>query len=265
VRLVDSHCHLDDPAFAEDFAEVLARAAAAGVGTLVSVGTRLSQRGPLLALAETHPQIFATLGNHPHHVAEEPAVTAEELAALSRHPRVVGIGECGLDYFYDFAPREVQEAAFRVHIAAARLSGLPLVVHTRDADDDTIRILRDEAGKGAFTGLLHCFSSGRELAETALELGMSLSFSGVLTFKRSEALRAIARDLPEDRILVETDSPYLAPVPKRGKRNEPAFVALTARVLAETRGISPDDLGRITSANFRRLFTKAAAAGEAAA
>lgn len=255
--LVDSHCHLDFPDFAEEIDDVLARARNAGVGLMLTIGTRLAQAGQALALAEAHPQVFATVGVHPHHVAEEQgAWTLDAIKALAAHPRVVGIGESGLDFFYDFSPRTMQEEAFRLHIAAARELGLPLVIHSRDADADMLRILRDEHAAAPFQALMHCFSSTRELAEGALDLGFYLSASGVITFKRSTELREIFRDAPLDRLLVETDSPYLAPVPKRGKRNEPAYVAFTAQVLAEVKGIAPEEIAAITTANVRRLFAR---------
>lgn len=254
--LVDSHCHLDFPELAEDRAGVLARARAAGVGRMVTISTRVRRFDEIRAIAETHDEVWCSVGTHPHNAAEEPDVTADELVRLAGHPKVVAIGEAGLDYFYDHAPREAQTAGFRTHIAAARQTGLPLVIHARDADDDVAAILTEETGKGAFPFILHCFSSGRALAQTGVKLGGYVSFSGILTFKKSEELRAIARDLPRDRLLVETDAPYLAPVPFRGKTNEPAFVAHTAAVLGETLGVSAHEIARITTDNFFRLFTK---------
>ena len=262
--LVDSHCHLDFPDFAEEIGDILARARNAGVGTMLTIGTRLAKAGQALALADAHPEVYATVGVHPHHVAEEEgAWTVEAIKALAAHPRVVGIGESGLDYFYDFSPRPMQEEAFRIHIAAARDLGLPLVIHSRDADADMLRILRDEQAQAPFAALMHCFSSTRELAEGALEMGMYLSASGVITFKKNGELREIVRDAPLDRLLVETDSPYLAPVPKRGKRNEPAYVAYTAQVLAEVKGISLEDVAAATTANVHRLFSRIPAGGAA--
>lgn len=256
--LVDSHCHLDTFTPGE-LDGVLARAAAAGVGEVVTIGTRMAQSAALVALAEQHPAVWCTVGVHPHNVAELPVPDPADIAALARHPKVVGIGESGLDYFYDLAPRDVQGTSFRAHTRAARLAGLPLVVHARDADEDIARTLREEwdAG-GPFLFVLHCFSSGRTLAEVAVGLGGYVSFSGILTFPRSHELRAIAADVPADRLLVETDAPYLAPVPCRGKRNEPAWVAHTARVLAEVRGMDAPGLADLTTQNFRRLFAKAA-------
>ncbi len=256
--LIDSHCHLDMFADAE-LNEVLARAAAAGVGEVVTIGTGLAQSARLIASAEQHRAVWCTVGVHPHNAAELPVPDASEIVALAGHPKVVGIGESGLDYFYDKAPRDIQQASFRQHIRAARLAGLPLAIHARDADADIERTLREEwALGGPFLFLLHCFSSGRGLAEAAVELGGFVSFSGILTFPKSHELRDIARDVPEDRLLVETDAPYLAPVPYRGKRNEPAWVAETARVLADVRGLSLAALADLTTANFRRLFVRAA-------
>ena len=255
--LIDSHCHLDyyRP---DEIDAVLARAAAAGVGEMVTIGTRLSRSPEMFALAEAHPNVWCTVGTHPHHAAEHPVPAPAEIAALAAHPRCIGIGEAGLDYFYDKAPRDVQQACFRAHVRAAALSGLPLVIHARDADDDMITILRDKsANEKKFGFLLHCFSSGRGLAEAALALGGYISFSGILTFPKSSEIRDIAGQIPLDRLLVETNSPYLAPLPFRGKRNEPAWVAHTARVLAEVKGLTPEALAGQTTANFRRLFAKA--------
>ncbi len=258
--LIDSHCHLDYYSAAE-LPDVLARAAAAGVGEMVTIGTTFAQSATTIRLAETHANVWATVGVHPHHAAEAEIPTPEALAALvAAHPRVIGIGESGLDYFYDRAPRDVQQANFRAHIRAARLAGVPLAIHARDADADIATILRDERDRGGdFAFLLHCFSSSRALAEAAVALGGFVSFSGILTFPKSQEIREIARDVPEDRLLVETDAPYLAPVPLRGKRNEPANVAHTAAVLAGLRGLGVAALADLTTANFRRLFTKAAA------
>lgn len=260
--LIDSHCHLD--MFEEpERSAVVARARAAGVGGMVTIGTRLAASEALRGIAEAHG-VWATVGVHPHHAAEYwnesgEGPSPEAIAAETAHPRVVGIGESGLDYFYDTAPRDVQQAGFRVHIRAARMAGLPLVIHARDADADVAEILRDERdGGGDFAFLLHCFSSGRGLAEAALAMGGYVSFSGILTFPRSEELRAIARDVPDDQFLVETDSPYLAPVPLRGKRCEPAYVVHTAAKLAEVRGVSPATLAAQTTENFHRLFSRAA-------
>ncbi len=255
--LVDSHCHLDFPDFAADIDGVLARAAEAGVGALQTICTRVTRFDAVRGLAEAHPQVWCSVGIHPHHVAEEPAITAEHLVRMAAHPKVIGIGETGLDFHYDNSPRPAQEASFRCHIAAARETGLPLIVHTRSADAETCRILREEAGQGAFPGVIHCFSAGRAVAETALEIGLSISFSGILTFKNADEVRAVARDVPADRLLVETDAPYLAPVPHRGRRNEPAHVRHTAARLAELKGLDEAALARATTDNFFRLFAKA--------
>jgi TatD DNase family protein len=257
--LVDSHCHLDYYT-ALELPDVISRAAAAGVAEMVTIGTTLAQSERLPPLTESFENVWCTIGVHPHHAAEAPIPTPETLAAMTRHPRVIGIGESGLDYFYDKAPRDVQADNFRAHIRAARLAAVPLVIHARDADDDIASILRQERDReGGFDFLLHCFSSSRRLAEAGLEMGGHVSFSGILTFPRSAELREIARDVPADRLLVETDAPYLAPVPFRGKRNEPAWVAHTAKVLAEVRGMTLEALAELTTGNFRRLFGKAGA------
>ena len=256
--LIDSHCHLDYFTD-EELPGILARAAEAGVGEVITIGTRLTDAPEAIALAEVTPGVWCTVGVHPHNAGELPVPEPEAIAALAAHPKVVGIGESGLDYFYDKAPRDVQAESFRAHIRAARLADVPLVIHARDADDDIARILREErAAGGPFPFLLHCFSSGRALAEEAVATGGYVSFSGILTFPRSAEIRANAADLPEDQLLVETDAPYLAPVPFRGKRCEPAFTAHTARVLAELRGLSPEALAERTTANTRRLFRKTA-------
>lgn len=254
--LIDSHCHLDFPEFEPERDAVLARARAAGVARLVTISTRVARHEAIRALAERYPDVFFTVGTHPHQAAEEPDVPVSRLVELARHPKCVGIGEAGLDYHYDRVPRPLAERVFRTHIAAARASGLPLVIHAREADADVTSILRDEMGQGAFTAVLHCFTAGRALAETGLELGLSISFSGVLTFKGSHDLRAVARDVPLDRVLVETDAPFLAPVPFRGKRNEPGFVARTAAVLAEVKGVDVATLAEATTRNALRLFAK---------
>lgn len=258
--LVDSHCHLDFPALAQDLPAVLRRAEAAGVHRIVTISTHVGRYEVYRELAEAHQNVFFTVGTHPHHAGEEPDVAAETLVALADHPRCVGIGEAGLDYHYDRSPRDVQRRVFRAHIAAARRSGLPLVIHARDADEDMIDILRSEAGQGRFDAVLHCFSSGRRLAEVGIELGLYLSFSGIVTFRRSDDLRNIAAAAPRDRLLVETDAPYLAPEPYRGRSNEPAFVTRTASALAAAIGESDDAMGRMTTQNFYRLFRKAATA-----
>jgi TatD DNase family protein len=254
--LVDSHCHLDFPDFATELDAVVARARAAGIGRIVTISTRVKKHAQVLAVAEKYPDIFCSVGTHPHNAQEEPNIDAAALIAISKHPKVVAIGEAGLDYHYDNSPREAQAEGLRQHIAAARQTKLPLVIHSRDCDEDVTRILKEESGKGAFPAVLHCFTGGRDLAFAAIELGHYVSFTGILTFKRSEDLRAIAKALPADRILVETDAPYLAPLPYRGQRNEPAFVVETAKVLAQTRGVGPADIARQTTENFFRLFNK---------
>ena len=256
--LVDSHCHLDMfPA--EERADLLGRAAAAGVAEVVTIGTRLGQSRNVIGLAADRANVWCTVGIHPNNAGEEPVPDVATMVALANHPKVIGIGESGLDYFYQRAPRAQQQASFRQHIKAAQETGLPLVIHARSADEDIAAILQEEWDRGGpYQILLHCFSSGRGLAEAALQLGGYVSFSGILTFPKSNELREIARDVPAERLLVETDAPYLAPVPHRGKRNEPAFVADTARHLAEVRGVAPDVLAALTTANFRRLFARAA-------
>ncbi len=254
--LTDSHCHLDFPDFADQLDAVVERARAAGVSRIITISTRVARHADIAAIAERFPDVFFTVGTHPLQAAEEPDVPMARLVELSRHPRCVGIGEAGLDYHYDAAPRDVADRVFRTHIAAARESGLPLVIHSRDADADMAATLRDEMGRGRFEAVLHCFTSSMELAMTGLELGLHISFSGVATFKNSEALRDVARAVPLDRMLVETDAPFLAPVPHRGKRNEPAFVAHTARALAEVKGVAFEAFAAATSANVDRLFGK---------
>ena len=257
MHLVDSHCHLDH--FSDDEADTLvARARDAGVAEMVTIGTRLERSDEMRRIAGRHPGVWCTVGIHPDNVAENPVPTPEAILAETDHPKVIGIGESGLDYFHEIAPRAVQQASFRAHIAAARQSGLPLAIHARSADEDVLAILQEEHASGEFLFLLHCFSSGRALAEGALALGGYVSFSGILTFPKSQELRDIARDVPRDRLLVETDSPYLAPVPYRGKRNEPSYVAHTASVLAAVHAMSPQAMAELTTANFRKLFPKAA-------
>lgn len=253
---VDSHCHLDFPEFAPELPDVLSRARAAGVSHFLTIGTALKRFPGVRAVAELAPDIHCTVGVHPHDAAVEP-VSAELLLAEGLHPKVVGFGETGLDYYYQHSPREEQIANFREHIAAARISGLPVVVHTRDAEDDTIAILEQEQGRGAFSGVIHCFTGSPRLAGAAIELGFHISVSGIATFTKSDLLRATLKEVPLERLLVETDCPYLAPQPVRGKRNEPAFVVHTAAMLARLKGVSPEELGRQTSENFFRLFAKA--------
>ena len=245
--LVDSHCHLD---------AVVDRARKAGIGRMVTISTRVKRHDQIMAIARRYEDVFCSVGTHPHNAKEELNVTTGDLVSRSRDPKVVAIGEAGLDYHYDKSPRDAQEQGFRAHIAAARETGLPLVIHSRDADDDMARILEEETGKGAFPAVLHCFTGGRDLAMHAIALGHYVSFTGILTFKNSQGLRDIAAELPPDRILIETDAPYLAPGPYRGKRNEPAYVTETAKVLAQTRGVSESEIATQTTDNFFRLFSK---------
>jgi TatD DNase family protein len=254
--LVDSHCHLDFPDFAEDLDSVVAHARAAGVGRIVTISTRVRRLDGLLAIAERFPEVFCSVGTHPNNAHEELDVTAAELVRLAAHPKVVAIGEAGLDYHYDHSPREAQAQGLLQHIEAARLTGLPLVIHSRDCDEAMTGMLETEMAKGPFSAVLHCYTGGRALALRAIELGLYVSFTGILTFKNSPELRALAAELPLDRIFVETDAPYLAPGKFRGKRNEPAYVAETAKVLAEVRGLSLEDMARRTTENFYRLFHK---------
>jgi TatD DNase family protein len=254
--LVDSHCHLDFPDFAPELDAVVARANAAGVGHMVTICTRVRRHAQVLAVAERFPTVTCSVGTHPHHAHEELDITVEDLIARTNHPKVVALGEAGLDYHYDNSPRDAQEQGFRTHIAAARATQLPLVIHTREADEDCARILEDEMGKGAFLGVLHCYTGGAELARRAVALGCYIGFTGIVTFKNSAALRAIAAELPADRFLVETDAPYLAPLPYRGKRNEPSYVVEVAKVLAEVRGVSFEEISRQTTDNFFKLFGK---------
>jgi TatD DNase family protein len=254
--LVDSHCHLDFPDFADDLDGVVKRARDKNIGRLVTISTRVRRLDGLLAIAGRFEDVFCSVGTHPHHAHEELDITSADLVAHTRHPKVVAIGEAGLDYHYDNSPRDAQEQGFRAHIAAARETGLPLVIHSREADDDMARILEEETGKGAFPAVLHCFTGGRDLAMRGVALGHYVSFTGILTFKNSQPLRDIAAALPADRILVETDAPYLAPNPYRGKRNEPSYVTETAKILAQTRGVSTDEIARQTTENFFNFFSK---------
>jgi len=255
--IVDSHCHLDFPDFAAELDDVVARARAAGVGRLVTIGTRVRRSGEVRAIAERFEDVFCSVGTHPHNAGEEADVTLDEILAAADHPKVVAIGEAGLDYHYDTAPRDAQAAGFRRHIEAARRTGLPLVIHARDADEDVAAILEEESGKGAFAFVLHCFTAGPDLARRAVALGGYVSFSGILTFKSGAPLREIAASLPADRVLVETDAPYLAPNSRRGKRNEPSYVVETAHILAQVRGVSFDEIAALTTQNFFRLFSRA--------
>lgn len=254
--LIDSHCHLDFPEFASQMDAIVARAAAAGVGRMITISTHIARYESYRTIAETHDNIWFSVGTHPHRAHEEPDTSIERIVELAGHPRCIAIGEAGLDYHYDKSPRDVAQRVFRRHIAAARITGLPLVIHSRDADDDMALILREEMGQGPFKALLHCFTSSRALAQTGLELGLTISFSGVLTFKNSHELREIARDVPLDRLLVETDAPFLAPAPYRGKTNEPAYVAATAAALAEVKSVSGEEIANVTTHNVLRLFSK---------
>ena len=255
--LVDSHCHLDFETFAPELDAVVQRARDAGVKTCVSIGTKLDKFAGVLAVAERFPDVWCSVGVHPHEAEGELLDSPAVLIEHAKHPKVVGIGETGLDYYYEHSPREQQIVNFRHHIDAARQTGLPLIVHTRDADDDTISVLNEEMARAPFTGLLHCFTGTKRLAEAALALGFSISVSGIATFKNSGELRDTLKDIPGDRLLVETDAPYLAPMPHRGKRNEPSFVVHTAAMLAGLKGMTPDELADVTTENFFRLFTKA--------
>ncbi len=256
MMLVDSHCHLDFPDFVEDLDSIVARAEAAGVGRIVTISTRVRRIAALLGIAERFPNVYCSVGTHPHNADEEDGISTEELIALTKHRKVVALGEAGLDYFYTNGSPEAQARGFRNHIAAARATGLPLVIHTREADDDCGRILEEEMAKGSFRAVLHCYTGGRDLAMKAISLGLSISFTGILTFKKSQPLRDLAAELPADRIMVETDAPYLAPGKFRGQRNEPSYVLETARVLAETRGVPFEEIARQTTENFFRLFSK---------
>jgi TatD DNase family protein len=265
TMLIDSHCHLDFPDFSGELDAIVARAQTAGLARMVTISTRIRRHDEVLAIAERFADVFCSVGTHPHYAHEELDIGLADILARARHRKVVAIGEAGLDYHYDFSPRDAQEQGFRTHIAAARESGLPLVIHSRDADDDMARILEEEMGKGAFPAVLHCYTGGPDLARRAIAIGLSISFTGILTFKNSAALREIAASLASDRILVETDAPYLAPGPYRGKRNEPAYVVETAKVLAAARGVSFEEIARQTTDNFFRLFSKVPRPAAAAA
>jgi len=255
--IIDSHCHLDFPELAADRAGVIARAKAAGVERMVTISTRVERFDEIKAIAEENPEVWCSVGTHPHHADEELHIQAEDLVRLSEHPRCVAIGEAGLDYFYDNAPKDAQETGFRRHIAAARITGLPLVIHARQADEKTAAILQEEAGQGAFPFVLHCYTGGLELAKVGLELGGYVSFSGIITFKNAESIREVARMVPHDRFLVETDAPYLAPIPHRGETNEPAYTRHTAEYLASVRSAAPETIFEQSTDNFFRLFSKA--------
>ena len=254
--IVDSHCHLDYDGLADQLDAILVRAETAGVGLMLSISSRVKNFPKLLAIAEAHENVDCTVGTHPHNAHEELDVSVAELVRLTKHPKVVGLGEAGLDYHYDLSPRDAQMQGFRNHIAAARETGLPLVIHTRNAEDDTARVLEEEMAKGRFKAVLHCFTSQQWLAEKGVDLGLYVSFSGILTYKSAEDIRATAKALPIDRLLVETDAPFLAPVPFRGKDNEPSFVVKTLEQLATVRGLHSSDMAKITADNFFRLFDK---------
>ena len=255
---IDSHCHLNYKGLIEDQDAVLARAAAAGVSGMLNISTRRREWDAIIATAQKAPNIWATIGIHPHEADDHADVDTALLVNAAAHPKVIGIGETGLDYYYDHSDRDQQRTSFRAHIAAARETCLPLIVHTRDAEEDTAQILQEEMGKGAFPGVIHCFTASQEFADIALNLGLFISISGIVTFKNAADLQATAATIPADRLLIETDSPFLAPVPHRGKSCEPAFVADTAQFLATLRGISIEDLAQQTRDNFFRLFSKAA-------
>ncbi|MDO6964102.1 TatD family hydrolase [Rhizobium alvei] len=254
--LIDTHCHLDFPDFEPERDEIVKRAIDAGVRQMITICTRVRKFDRIRAVAEAYPEVFCSVGTHPNSAHEEPDIETEELVKLAEYEKCVAIGEAGLDYFYDYATPEEQARGLRRHVAAARITGLPLVIHSRAADDDMAAILRDEHEKGAFPFLLHCFSSGADLARTGVELGGYVSFSGILTFPKSEDIRAIARDVPRDRLLVETDAPYLAPKKWRGKRNEPSYVTNTAEFLADTMGVSLAEIAEITTENAFRCFSR---------
>lgn len=256
MTFIDSHCHLNYKGLAEQQQDVLERARAAGVGTMLTISTRESEWDDVIAIAEREEDVWATVGIHPHEADQHAHIDTAKLVERAGHPRVVGIGESGLDYYYDHSDRARQQTSFRAHIAAARETGLPIIVHTRDAEDDTAAILRDEMGKGAYPGVIHCFTASGAFADIALDLGLYISISGIVTFKNARDLQETAARLPIDRLLIETDAPFLAPVPHRGRTGEPAFVADTARFLAKLRGVAVDELAEATSANFHRLFTK---------
>jgi TatD DNase family protein len=255
-KIIDSHCHLDYEGLSDQLPAMLARCEQAGVGLMLSISSRVKNFPKLLEIAEVHENVFCTVGTHPHNAHEEPDISVADLVKLTQHPKVVGIGEAGLDYHYDLSPREAQMKGFRTHIAAARETGLPLVIHTREAEDDTARVLEEEMAKGPFKAVLHCFTSKQWLAEKGVELGFCVSFSGILTYKNAEDLRMAAKVLPLDRLLVETDAPFLAPAPYRGKSNEPSYVVKTLEQLAVVRGLSADEMAKTTSDNFFRLFSK---------
>lgn len=256
MQIIDSHCHLDFDNFEEDIDAVVERAREAGVCRMVTICTKVSAFERVLYVAKRYDDVFCSVGVHPHEAEREGNVTLDRLLELSRHPKVVGVGESGLDYYYDNSPMDAQKTSFRTHIDAARETGLPLIVHSRDADDDMAEMLEAGAREGAYAGVLHCFTAGPELAARAVDIGFYVSLAGIITFKNSESIRETVRDVPMDRLLVETDAPYLAPVPMRGKRNEPAFVRYTHEVLAQVKGVTVDEMAKATTKNFLRLFSK---------
>ncbi len=257
LTLVDSHCHLNFPDFKEDLPQVLANAASHGVKYLQTICTYMGEFERVYAIAEDRPNIFCSVGVHPNHVAEEPLVEVATLVEKAALPKVIGLGETGLDYYYDYAPKAMQQESFRRHIQAAQQTGLPIIVHTRDAEEDTVAILREMREEANFPALIHCFSSEHWLAEACLDMGIYLSIPGIVTFKKAEALQESVRQLPLESLLVETDAPYLAPVPYRGKRNEPAYTYHTAQAVADLKGVSVEEVARVTTHNFFSLFSKA--------
>ena len=257
--LIDSHCHLEYEGLVEDQDGVLDRARSAGIRGFLNISTRRSEWERVVGTAARYPDVWASVGIHPHEADQHADLGEAALLEATQHAKVVGIGETGLDYYYDKSDREVQQALFRTHITVSRKTGLPLIIHTRDAEDDTFRILEDEMGKGAFPALIHCFTASADFGSKVLDLGLSISISGIVTFRNAQDLQGVVATIPEDRLLVETDSPFLAPVPHRGKRCEPAYTADTARLVAELRGISIEELGSATTRNFFNLFKKAAA------
>ena len=259
--LIDSHCHLDFPEFADQVESVIERARQADIVQMVTICTKVREFSRVLAIAEQNEHVFCSIGTHPHNAQEEQHIAPEEIIARSRHPKVVAIGEAGLDYYYDNSPRDIQKMVFRRHIDVARQTGLPLVIHTREADEDTMLILEDEMQKGAFPALIHCFTASRKLAEKVLDLGLYISLSGVLTFKNAANLQEIAKELPLDRLFVETDAPFLTPVPHRGQTNEPAYTRHTAQKLADLKQCSLQEIANATTENFYRLFQKVPAHG----
>ena len=251
---IDSHCHLDSEDYSGEIDSIVQRAKDAGINAMLTIGTHITKAHESIEIAEKFDNVYCSIGIHPHFAESEPEVTVEELVELAKHPKVIGIGETGLDYYYDSSPRDIQQKSFRTHIKAARQAGLPVIVHTRSADKDTIKILKDEYSNGAFSGVIHCFTSGEELAVRALELGFYISASGIITFKKSDELRDVLSMIPLDRLLLETDAPWLAPTPYRGKRNEPSYIVHVASVLAKLKGVTVDDIGKATTKNFLNLF-----------